>query len=178
MGNLSEALKLYRNASRLDPNVEWVYRKTWQHRLTSEESHDEPTDPANDHTSFYNYYTFTQTTDQHFPSILDNLAYFYKTTDLKISPKSENSRKTWMHRLPTELIGRIIQWTLAKDMSTLCSLSLVCKVYFVETRERTVWRFLCDRYHGKKVIDGLARVDKGLDWVDVFLDRPRVRLDG
>ncbi|KAJ3129013.1 WD40 repeat domain 95 [Nowakowskiella sp. JEL0407] len=174
MGNLSEALKLYREASRLDNDIEFTFRKNWQHKLNTTQDHQ---DESND--SFFNYYLFApSSTQSHNVSTLDDLAKSISEFNPQLVPKSPTSKKNWMHKLPFELIGRIIQWTLLRDTSTLCSISLVCRRYFMLTRDRTVWKFLCEQLHDTRAMEIEYRSRAPKDWFEVFLDKPRVRKDG
>ncbi|KAI8818418.1 uncharacterized protein EV422DRAFT_508278 [Fimicolochytrium jonesii] len=184
MGDLSAAMKKYREAHRLDPEVEKKYRAILQQ--PSHPFHKQQKALPDPNASLYTYYDFHEVAhaDDSKSSQSDSgtLAKALQRMDIQFIPHNEN-RKSPFHRLPSEVVSHIIQWAiLLQGQSISCSLSLVSKKMCVLVAEQSVWRAVCEKVHGP-----LANPDIPLSselplyrdsWMDMWLDRPRIRRDG
>jgi len=113
--------------------------------------------------------------------IEDLLAYFHQQLSLKdSSPKicSPESEMTQLHisALPPEVLMYIFRWVVSSDldMRALEQLSLVCRGFYICARDPELWRSACMRVWGRNCTK-LANFNS---WRHMFLERPRVRFDG
>ncbi|KAJ3093050.1 F-box only protein 9 [Quaeritorhiza haematococci] len=185
MGNLSAALADYREAHRLDANVEEAYRKAYVSGTLNIAVADHDTHhPSNDPT-FFTYYNFddhttTSTSDTRAESELDKLVKQFELMDIAFQPHRAN-KKGFFSALPSEIVLQCIKWAMYRDLSSYFSLSLVCRKMFLLTQEKTLWRFMCERLQ-QRAVGCLTLTDElklyAGDWRLMFLEKPRVRFDG
>ncbi|KAI8904504.1 hypothetical protein DFJ77DRAFT_480453 [Powellomyces hirtus] len=206
MGNLAEALKFYREAHRLDPDVERKFRE-----LPPRPAVDDP------NSKFYTFYDFPtisadgeqMATSTRARSGTDSLVEQFRALDLSFTPMRETRVPSTFFRLPAEILSQIITWTvLLHGQSAICPISLVSRKMFVLCAEQSVWRRVCERVHTPiPTATALPEVPRLHDesqherlrnpeeqepstaltmelplynhsWFDMWLDRPRIRGDG
>ncbi|KAI8812175.1 hypothetical protein BJ742DRAFT_795113 [Cladochytrium replicatum] len=184
MGALSDALAQYRDAFRLDPEVERHYRHAMQtDRVGLEARYGEYLHAQND---FYTYYQFGDaghsTRMAEGMKALDDLAReFCRDGKAPGFRPMLDYKPCTLGKLPSEVVMKILGSCFIRDRAAIVSLSLVNKKMFVLTRERTVWRRMCEALHPVHV--GVPSLDLELrrynnDWFEMFLDKPRLRSEG
>ncbi|KAI8592990.1 hypothetical protein BDZ88DRAFT_405124 [Geranomyces variabilis] len=200
MGNLAEALKFYREAHRLDPDVEKKFRELPPRPLAD--------DPSANLFTYYDLAAPTinppaaQTASSNSGGDDDSLVAQFRALNVGFSPLRP-ARKSKFFLLPNELISQIIVWAiLLQGQSAICPLSLVSKKMFVLCAEQSVWRAVCERVHRPQqyMQDSHHRhssfqnddVDSPLippplllelpqynnSWSEMWRLRPRIRRDG
>eukprot|EP00842_Homolaphlyctis_polyrhiza_P000377 jgi/Hompol1/133/HPOL_002935-RA len=103
---------------------------------------------------------------------------FIEATDSHEShDKHSFSKLAW---LPGEIITGIMQWVILSDIRMTINLSLVCKRMFLLVREQSLWRFQCQQVYnaGRYLTLDDWRDRYGGSWRDVWMDKPRIRVDG
>lgn len=88
--------------------------------------------------------------------------------------------------LPLELILKIFRYVIGEDLdlASLESLGLVCRSFYLLSKDQSIWRSVCFTAWGDATLDKDASVDKRklslqqIDWRQMFLERPRVNYDG
>lgn len=84
--------------------------------------------------------------------------------------------------LPHDLLLQIYRYVVGQelDLASLEALGLVCRGFFLLSRDSSLWRSICYRTWSSKMsltVDQI-RNRKQLDWRRIYLDRPRVNFDG
>lgn len=110
-------------------------------------------------------------------------------------PSSKHKPDTiHLSNLPHELIMQIYCYVIGHelDLASLESLGLVCRGFFLLSRDPLLWRSICLHTWGKDRIENVRRMESqhhreveasegqehAIDWRQIFLDRPRVNFDG
>ncbi|XP_031729563.1 F-box only protein 9 isoform X1 [Anarrhichthys ocellatus] len=113
--------------------------------------------------------------------IEDLLAYFEEELTLESSfPKicTPELDLTQMHisALPSEILMYIFRWVVSSDldMRALEQLSLVCRGFYICARDPEIWHLACLRVWGRNC----TKLVPFKSWREMFLQRPRVRYDG
>ncbi|XP_023684841.1 F-box only protein 9 isoform X2 [Paramormyrops kingsleyae] len=161
-GAVYEAIKYYRRAMQLVPDIEFKinYCRT--------------PDPDGLGGSY------TVETEQGF-EMADLLAYFQhqlalQDTTRKICEPEVEGTQTHISALPLEVMMYIFRWVVSSDLDlrALEQLSLVCRGFYVCARDPEIWRSACLRVWGR----GCTKMVPFTSWRQMFLERPRVRFDG
>lgn len=183
-GNLSSALKAYRDATRLFPDIERQSADALEVSTNSTED------------TFQTYYNFHQNNeggDGIVDALLDSfqrnltLNGDHDATTVGYIPKRDG-HEVLLARLPGEVVVQIVKWALFLDMSMLIPIALSCKRLYIETRSRTLWKEVVFYFHPHPRITSLASLQLTLDaenvalhsgdWLQMWLDKPRVRFNG
>jgi len=156
-GKLDLAIRAYRMAFQLDPEIE--QRMGMMLELENSISDEEP----EHHASSSN-------------------ALMEKFSELSLSSNNDKdsnvvsiSKKPTIMHLPSELICLIFRWVASShlDMKSVESLSETCRKFYVHARDQTIWKAACER------IWGLHASRKGYaNWRRMYIERPHVHLDG
>ncbi|KAM6922414.1 F-box only protein 9 isoform 2-T2 [Lycodopsis pacificus] len=113
--------------------------------------------------------------------IEDLLSYFEEELTLESSfPKicTPELDLTQMHisALPSEILMYVFRWVVSSDldMRALEQLSLVCRGFYICARDPEIWHLACLRVWGRNC----TKLVPFKSWREMFLQRPRVRYDG
>ncbi|KAL6086272.1 hypothetical protein STEG23_007281 [Scotinomys teguina] len=160
-GALYEAIKFYRRAMQLVPDIEF--------KITYTRSPDD---------GVGNSYIEDNDDDS---KMADLLSYFQQQLTLQESvlklcqPELETSQ-THISVLPMEVLMYIFRWVVSSDLDlrSLEQLSLVCRGFYICARDPEIWRLACLKVWGR----GCMKLVPYSSWREMFLERPRVRFDG
>lgn len=205
VGNMTEAVRCYRLALRIDPNIESHYRELFLKAPNSlpavskefSSVHDEtiwnhhhyqykPNQPdvIPDHvmsrggeSDGLDHVTF-QPSESH---VLTDLMESFKTLQFNDIPK--HSRKQYsVNLLPEEIQMKLLLWSLVLDVSTLPILSSLSKRWCVLSHRATVWKALAEMTCACQGIAGAVlfnHYDRCLkSWRLTYFSMPRVRFNG
>ncbi|XP_034041611.1 F-box only protein 9 isoform X2 [Thalassophryne amazonica] len=161
-GAVYEAIKYYRRAMQLVPDIEFKINYNRPPEVAHVgENYMEKNDIDGD--------------------IEDLLAYFEQQLALESSfPKTctPEVEMTQMHvsALPREILMYIFRWVVSSDldMRALEQLSLVCRGFYICARDPEIWRSACLKVWGRNC----TKLVPYKSWREMFLQRPRVRFDG
>ncbi|XP_043992043.1 F-box only protein 9 [Gambusia affinis] len=161
-GAVYEAIKFYRMAMQLDPDIEFKI------------NYSRPPDADR---GGGNYMEDSDTDGE----IEDLLTYFGQQLTLessfpKICTPELEATQTHISALPREILMYIFRWVVSSelDMRALEQLSLVCRGFYISARDPEIWRSACLRVWGRNC----TKVVPFKTWREMFLQRPRVRFDG
>ena len=90
-------------------------------------------------------------------------------------------QSTHISCLPMEVLIHILKWVVSSDLDTrsLENFSEVCRGFYLAARSSDIWRLICLRTWGVKVLPiGIKKKVTNNDWRSFFLSRPRVHLNG
>ncbi|CAJ1067520.1 F-box only protein 9 [Xyrichtys novacula] len=161
-GAVYEAIKFYRMAMQLVPDIEFrinYNRPPETDRAGGEYMEDSDVDCE----------------------IEDLLAYFEQQFTLessfpKICTPELDINRTHISALPREILMYIFRWVVSTDldMRALEQLSSVCRGFYICARDPEIWRSACIRVWGRNCTKNVPYKS----WREMFLQRPRVRFDG
>ena len=157
-GQLQKAIKAYRTALQLDPEIEQRISKS-----------QEFVDPDSDEELENNVVTSSNALVQKF----SNLCISSDTNQLH--GLVQLSEALHITQLPSEIICYIFRWVASShvDMKSVESLSETCRKFYLCARDQTIWKAACERIWGTN----LGQKGYG-SWRRMFIDRPHVQLDG
>ncbi|XP_026521044.1 F-box only protein 9 isoform X2 [Notechis scutatus] len=160
-GALYEAIKFYRLAMQLVPDIEF--------KITYTRS------PEGD--SIGKSYIEDNEDDS---KMADLLSYFQQLTlqesSIKLCQPELNLSQTHISVLPMELLMYIFRWVVSSDLDlrSLEQLSLVCRGFYICARDPEIWRQACLKVWGRTCNKTIPYTS----WREMFVKRPRVRFDG
>ncbi|XP_006835835.1 PREDICTED: F-box only protein 9 [Chrysochloris asiatica] len=161
-GALYEAIKFYRRAMQLVPDIEF--------KITYTRS------PDGDGVG--NSYIEDNDDDS---KMADLFSYFqqqltFQESVLKLCQPELESSQTHISVLPMEVLMYIFRWVVSSDLDlrSLEQLSLVCRGFYICARDPEIWRLACLKVWGRSCI----KLVPYTSWREMFLERPRVRFDG
>ncbi|XP_078695624.1 F-box only protein 9-like isoform X1 [Branchiostoma floridae x Branchiostoma belcheri] len=161
-GNLYEAVKFYKQAIQLVPDIEshitdYAERKSDDDLDSSDEEEDLSSPDMED---------------------ADLLSQFHRLTvsDGRLCQPNLPLRQTHISALPAELLTYIFRWVVSSDldMRSLERLALVCRGFYVCARDPEIWHQACLRVWG---INCGTPSQYG-SWRDMYINRPHFRYDG
>ncbi|XP_068137472.1 F-box only protein 9 isoform X2 [Hyperolius riggenbachi] len=160
-GALYEAIKFYRQAMQLVPDIEFKINYNWS--------------PDGEGVGK----NFMEDADD--DKMADLLSYFqqqltFQDTSLKLCQPEYDVTQTHISKLPMEVLMYIFRWVVSSelDLRSLEQLSLVCKGFYICARDPEIWRLACLKVWGRNCV----KLVPYTTWRQMFLDRPRVRFDG
>ncbi|KAG8581876.1 hypothetical protein GDO81_007831 [Engystomops pustulosus] len=161
-GALYEAIKFYRRAMQLVPDIEFKINYNWSPDADGVGKNF--IDDANDDSK-----------------MSDLLSYFqqqlsFQESSLKLCQPEYDVTQTHISVLPMEVLMYIFRWVVSSelDLRSLEQLSLVCKGFYICARDPEIWRLACLKVWGRSCV----KVVPFITWRQMFLERPRVRFDG
>lgn len=161
-GTVYEAIKFYRMAMQLVPDIEFKInynRPSDTDRVGG--SYTENNDGEGEMEDLLVYFQHQLTLESSFPKIC--------------TPEFE---MTQMHisALPREILMYIFRWVVSSDldMRALEQLSLVCRGFYICARDPEIWRSACLKVWGRNC----TKLVPFKSWREMFLRRPHVRFDG
>ncbi|PKY56730.1 hypothetical protein RhiirA4_508045 [Rhizophagus irregularis] len=114
----------------------------------------------------------------------DGLINSFRNTILDLLPLNP-IKKIHISKLPNELIICILkQLILTGDVNSLENgFALVCKKFFLLSRDSSIWHLLCEKFYCNNVNNHKELIQlcvnaHGNDLRRMYIERPRVRLDG
>ncbi|XP_019952532.2 F-box only protein 9 isoform X2 [Paralichthys olivaceus] len=161
-GAVYEAIKFYRMAMQLVPDIEFKinYSRPLDADLVGG-NYMEDSDVEGDIEDLLSYFEQQFTLESSFPKICTPEL---ETTQMHISD------------LPREILMYIFRWVVSSDldMRALEQLSLVCRGFYICARDPELWRSACLRVWGRNC----TKLVPFNSWREMFLQRPHVRFDG
>nr|XP_020849509.1 F-box only protein 9 isoform X2 [Phascolarctos cinereus] len=161
-GALYEAIKFYRRAMQLVPDIEFKITYT----------------RSPDCDGVGNSYMEDNDDDS---KMADLLSYFqqqltFQESMLKLCQPELDTSQTHISVLPMEVLMYIFRWVVSSDLDlrSLEQLSLVCRGFYICARDPEIWRLACLKVWGRSCI----KLVPYTSWREMFLERPRVRFDG
>ncbi|XP_018414367.1 PREDICTED: F-box only protein 9 isoform X2 [Nanorana parkeri] len=159
-GALYEAIKFYRRAMQLVPDIEFKINYSWSPDGEGKNFMEDANDDS---------------------KMADLLSYFqqqltFQEPRLKLCQPEYDVTQTHISDLPMEVLMYVFRWVVSSelDLRTLEQLSLVCKGFYICARDPEIWRLACLKVWGRNCVKLLPYIT----WRQMFLERPRVRFDG
>ncbi|GAB5571618.1 F-box only protein 9 isoform X1 [Prionailurus iriomotensis] len=161
-GALYEAIKFYRRAMQLVPDIEF--------KITYTRS------PDGDGVG--NSYMEDNDDDSKMADLLScfQQQLTFQESVLKLCQPELESNQTHISVLPMEVLMYIFRWVVSSDLDlrSLEQLSQVCRGFYICARDPEIWRLACLKVWGRSCV----KLVPYTSWREMFLERPRVRFDG
>ncbi|KAG2226653.1 hypothetical protein INT45_001000 [Circinella minor] len=203
-GKLSQALAAYRRAFKLDPDVDYHYKRHYQKHIaptfsssniststaplsttgtTVTAQPDEVTQVFQHIVPVGNEYITPSATRK---DPLEDLIKAFTNESIPYLPIVDY-KPVHVARIPSELLLQVLQHLVLRSVSSVSEFALVCKNFFLLTRAPSLWRFASE--HAFKTpymtietsrdyqADYVEKVYNG-HWMRMFIERPRIRYDG
>ncbi|KAM9154586.1 F-box only protein 9 isoform 2-T2 [Pangshura tecta] len=162
-GALYEAIKFYRLAMQLVPDIEFKITYTWS--------------PEGDGVGK----SYIEDGGDDDGKMADLLSYFQQQlalqeSSVKLCQPDLDVSQTHISVLPMEVLMYIFRWVVSSDLDlrSLEQLSLVCRGFYICARDPEIWHQACLRVWGRSC----NKLVPYTSWREMFLERPRVRFDG
>ncbi|KAK9433613.1 hypothetical protein V1505DRAFT_320419 [Lipomyces doorenjongii] len=166
-GNLSDALKFYRQSFRLDDSVDKLYKN--KHFPSSAFTKRAPS-PSKKAT------TSTLPTDKT-TSLLSDYSH------LEAEPEDQ-ALPSPLIKLPNEITNTILRTLAVLDLSSFTKTSYTCrKLAFLAYSDSMLWRSLCMKEYPKMTYEAPVDENEAIhlwndNWRLMFLERPRIMFNG
>ncbi|KAI8983529.1 hypothetical protein BDB01DRAFT_897115 [Pilobolus umbonatus] len=186
-GKLGKALDGYRRAFKLNPDIDFLYKTHFQANiLPTIES--EPHQPKNESDGFKHIVPIGNEYIAPYSKRADPLADLidqFLKEDTSYIPHLDY-KPVAIAKLPCEIMLHILKLLTLYSVSTLPYFALVCKRFFLLSRDPSIWQYACIHVfkeplmtleESKKVQMNHVLKYNG-HWMRMFIDRPRIRYDG
>jgi F-box protein 9 len=172
MLNALSALKAYRAAMRLDPDVETEYYRSTYH--TTQQSTTEG------YIQLGNDYEVKQKETRNDDVTL--LLYQDLRTEYLTFLPEDSEQGLLLETIPSDAVVCILKQLGQIDIKGVERFGQVCKKGFVLSRSEDLWKFLCQQVFQRQGIgqeEGALYLEKhSCAWRDVYIEYPRIRMDG
>ncbi|XP_063772771.1 F-box only protein 9 [Pseudophryne corroboree] len=161
-GALYEAIKFYRRAMQLVPDIEFKINYNWS--PDGDGVGKKFMEDANDDRKMADLFSYFQQ------------QLTFQESSLKLCQSGYDVSQTHISVLPMEVLMYIFRWVVSSelDLRSLEQLSLVCKGFYICARDPEIWRLACLKVWGRNCV----KLVPYATWRQMFLERPRVRFDG
>ncbi|NXG89463.1 FBX9 protein, partial [Stercorarius parasiticus] len=97
-------------------------------------------------------------------------------SSVKLCQPEVDVSQTHISVLPMEVLMYIFRWVVSSDLDlrSLEQLSLVCRGFYICARDPEIWHQVCLKIWGRSC----NKLVPYASWREMFLERPRVRFDG
>ncbi|KAM9273797.1 LOW QUALITY PROTEIN: F-box only protein 9 [Cariama cristata] len=97
-------------------------------------------------------------------------------SSVKLCQPEVDVSQTHISVLPLEVLMYIFRWVVSSDLDlrSLEQLSLVCRGFYICARDPEIWHQVCLKIWGRSC----NKLVPYASWREMFLERPRVRFDG
>ncbi|ORX92915.1 hypothetical protein K493DRAFT_338562 [Basidiobolus meristosporus CBS 931.73] len=184
-GNLNAALINYRQAFKLNSNVDALYKQHYQNQLLTE------TQKANAETKEdflferhiqigedYEAIHAEHPNAEEFEDPLNDLLQDMKQLTLSYSPLNPD-KPVPIAILPDELVLVLFKNLILRDIQSIGRLARSCKKFLMLSRDSALWKFACLVTYKDPLDKEKHLLQKyHQSWRQMYIDRPRLRLDG
>ncbi|KAI8348271.1 hypothetical protein BD560DRAFT_450351 [Blakeslea trispora] len=187
-GKLGKALDSYRRAFKLDPDIDFVYKKHFQKDILPkiQANKDEPQQPNEGFKHIVplgKEYVAPSATRK--DPLADLIEQFLNEDDISYIPRLDY-KPVAIAKLPSEIILKILKILALHSVSSIPYFARVCKKFFLYTRDPSIWQYACVRVFREPTMTLSESRQKCMEyvqkfdghWMRMFIDRPRIRYDG
>ena len=185
-GNLNEALKLYRQAVKKQPEIEGLIHDQSSERgraaraLLQLRPEDLILAPSFGNADLEERAFQVRSGEQGGQSQQDteDLVQLFGAMAVGVQPRSKPGRQTvHISQIPAEImVDYVLTQLILDDPASVELFGRVCKTYFVYARDQKLWKYACEHVH--RHLGPLSPMAPGTDYRSLFMDTPRVRHEG
>ncbi|ORX61315.1 hypothetical protein DM01DRAFT_1316000 [Hesseltinella vesiculosa] len=187
-GQLGKALDHYRQAFRIDSDVDKNYHKYCKggstEKLTAKIDLATKTDEFRHIIPIGSEYIQGKDSSSHepFKALLED----FSMQDLSLVPRLDY-RPVFLAKLPNEILVTVMKYATLLSLATFFELAVVCKKFCLLTRSPTIWRCLCEQAYrppgishsaSQRLQESYVKENYRGHWMKMFIERPRLRFDG
>jgi len=177
-GKLYEAIRFYKKAEKLVPNIEYQTFNYTGKNFKAKADNEQPA--GKDGNGNLAPQTQSSSVDKEDDDDVSNLTLKFArmmetSDDVLIKPEYETNM-THIGSLPSEVINLILKWVISADLDfqSLETCSEVCRGFYLAARDEEIWRLICLKIWGPAV----ASSKYFPTWREMFLSKPRVHYSG
>ncbi|CAF1282406.1 unnamed protein product [Didymodactylos carnosus] len=172
-GKLYDAIKYYRAAMQLVPDIEFrmARKHTGASGLGSQQI--TTTDPNYEENLCAHDLAIREKSEE--SDVLESLQRLNFTDDATICSKNLPQKGTHISSLPSEVVIYIMRWVISNelDVRSLEQCSKVCKGFYVCSRDQELWKLICLNTWGLHTGNPISY---GNNWRNMFINRARESL--
>lgn len=182
-GRLYEAIRFYKRAVNLVPDIEYRAFQYTANSATKEKRNDNESTAgraargAEDENGNKN----PPEADEEEPELANLTLKFARMRTNNPGPAiqagASGSQQTHIGQLPSEVLNYILKWVVSSelDLKSLEACSEVCRGFYVAARDEEIWRLICLKVWGVSVTTSNYY---NQPWRELFISRPRVNFHG
>jgi len=169
-GKLFEAIRCYKRAERLVPNIEL---ETFDY--TGRNMKKKSPSVAKEEEAKGNVEDPKEVNEAELEGLCQKFSRMRSTEKSSLIQKEVKTDEVHLGDLPSEVINYILKWVVSKelDLRSLERVAAVCRGLYLAARDQDIWRLACAKVWGKN-----NSYPKPLCWRQAFLTRPRVHFSG
>lgn len=173
-GCLYEAIRFYKKAVQLVPDIEVkIYESA---RSNPKEKNEPPSvEKVHQNNDVVDSDTEDEVSDDSELELLPRLQKWLSRSHA-ICTFAQQQKATHISSLPMEILLYILRWVVSCDLDirSLEMFSLVCKGFFICSRDSEIWRLICQSLWGVNC-GGLSN---HITWREMYLKRPHLNFTG
>ena len=173
-GKLFEAVRFYRKAEKLVPNIEY---QAYKFNSGSAKACTKPTQSSKNVDDNGNVEHIISNDSIDIANLVSKFARLKVIGECGISKEYDTSMRH-IGELPSEVLNLIIKWVVSNelDLLSLESCSLVCRAFYIAARDEEIWKLICCKIWGLTVFT--KNNSSSCCWREMFLSRPRTYFNG
>ena len=173
-GQLYEAVRFYKKAEKLVPNIEYQTFNYTGKNFKVKANNEQPED-KDDNGNITPKRNSSDNEDDDVSNLILRFAKMETSDQVLIKPEFETNM-THIGMLPSEVLNFILKWVISSDLDckSLENCSEVCRGFYLASRDEEIWRLICLKIWGPAV----ATSNYFPTWREMFLSKPRVHFSG
>lgn len=173
-GQLYEAVRFYKKAEKLVPNIEYQTFNYTGKNFKVKANNEQP-EVKDGNGNITPSRTSSDNEDDDVSNLIWRFAKMETSDQVMIKPEFETNM-THIGMLPSEVLNFILKWVISSDLDckSLESCSEVCRGFYLASRDEEIWRLICLKIWGPAV----ATSNYFPTWREMFLSKPRVQYSG
>jgi len=173
-GKLYEAIRYYKKAEKLVPNIEYQTFK-YTGKNFKAKSTAEVQEGKDDNGNITPKEDISKNEEENISNLTLKFSKMKTADEVLIKAETETS-STHIGSLPSEVINLILKWVISADLDikSLENCSEVCRAFYLASRDEEIWRLICLKIWGRSV----AIPNYFPTWREMFLSKPRVHFNG
>lgn len=176
-GKLYEAIRYYKRAEKLVPNIE---QQTFEYTGRNKKKESGEQIPKDNMQVPSAGQLPSEDNEEEMSNLVAKFAKLRASPDIGAIIRRENeTNMTHIGSLPSEVLNYILKWVVSSelDLASLERCSLVCRGFYLAARDEDIWRLVCSKTWGPTSVSTISD-NVYSSWREMFLVRPRVGYSG
>jgi len=175
-GKLYEAIRFYKKAEKLVPNIE---RQAYKFNAGKSNANNSKKETVKDNAAIDDNGNVEPINDNEEDCDISNLCAKFgkmRTNGQCAIVKEFESNTIHIGQLPSEVLNYIIKWVVSSelDLKSLENCSQVCRGFYMAARDEEIWKLVCFRMWGSSSLNRNFYAS----WREMFLTKPRIHFNG
>jgi len=179
-GKLYEAIRYYKKAEKLVPNIERQAYKFNVGKTCANNKKEKVKDSSetDDNGNVRNNNDNEDEDEDDNDNDISNLCAKFgklRTNGQCVIEKEFESNAVHIGQLPCEVLNYIMKWVVSSelDLKSLESSSQVCRGFYIAARDEEIWKLVCFRMWGSSLDNNFYA-----SWREMFFTKPRIHFNG